>query len=346
MKLEYPWLLLLFIPYAAVLWFAWTLHAPSIRVPGLAPFRRAAGRKGRRVNWRKLIPFALFALGGAAMIVALAQPREGIEEIRSKADGIDIMIAFDLSPSMEAYDPPADHLTDTQIINLIQRGTLKNRVETAKEEIARFIEERPNDRIGLIVFASMPYVVCPPTLDHAFLLANLERLSSRQIGDGTGIAAPIASAVKRLKSSDAKSRIMVLFTDGSNTVNGQISPRDAGKLADTFDITIYTVGIGSRRARIPMQSLLGGVILQNYPDEFDEPLLRDLADMTGGRYYRAADAKGMAQAMDEINKLEKTSVEQPVVVNWRELYPYFCWFGLGMILLGFCLRQTVCLRLP
>ena len=99
MKLEYPWLLLLFIPYAAVLYLGWTLHAPSIRVPGLAPFRRAAGKR-RRVNWRKLIPFALFALGGAAMIVALAQPREGIEEIRSKADGIDIMIAIDLSPSM------------------------------------------------------------------------------------------------------------------------------------------------------------------------------------------------------------------------------------------------------
>ena len=344
MKLEYPWLLLLFIPYAAVLYYAWTIHAPSIRVPGLAPFRRAAGKR-RRVNWRKLIPFVLFAFGGAAMIVALAQPREGIEEVRSKADGIDIMIAIDLSPSMSAIDASAN-ITDTQMMDLLRRGTLKNRVETAKVEIARFIEERPNDRIGLIAFASLPYVMCPPTLDHAFLLSNLERLSVGQIGDGTGIASPVASAVKRLKDSDAKSRILVLFTDGSNTVNGQISPRDAGKLADTFDITIYTVGIGSRYARIPVQSLLGGVILQTYPDEFDEPLLRDLADMTGGRYYRAADAKGMAQAMNEINKLEKTSVEQPVIVNWRELYPYFCWFGLGAILLGFCLRQTVCLRLP
>jgi Ca-activated chloride channel family protein len=344
MKLEYPWLLLLFIPYAAVLYFAWTVHAPSIRVPGLAPFRRAAG-KGRRINWRKLIPFVLLALGGASMIVALAQPREGIEEVRSKADGIDIMIAIDLSPSMNAIDAPAS-ITDTRLLDLVRHGTLKNRVDTAKAEIARFIEERPNDRIGLIAFASLPYVLCPPTLDHAFLLANLERLSVGQIGDGTGIASPIASAVKRLKDSDAKSRILVLFTDGSNTVNGQISPRDAGKLADTFDITIYTVGIGSRYARIPVQTLLGGVMLQTYPDEFDEPLLRELADMTGGRYYRTADAKGMAQAMNEINKLEKTSVEQPVIVNWRELYPYFCWAGLAFLLLGFCLRQTVCLRLP
>ena len=123
MKLEYPWLLLLFIPYAAVLYFGWTLHAPSVRVPGLAPFRRAAGG-GHRINWRKLIPFVLFALGGAAMIVALAQPREGLEEIRSKADGIDIMIAIDLSPSMNAIDAPA-HITDTQMLNQLQRGTLK-----------------------------------------------------------------------------------------------------------------------------------------------------------------------------------------------------------------------------
>ena len=344
MKLEYPWLLLLFIPYAAVLYFSWTLRAPSIRVPGIAPFRLAVGKKGR-VNWRKLIPFALFALGGAAMIVALAQPREGIEEIRSKADGIDIMIAIDLSPSMDAVDASMN-ISDTQLLGLLRQGKIKNRVETAKDEIARFIEERPNDRIGLIAFASLPYVICPPTLDHAFLLSNLSRFSVGQIGDGTGIASPIASAVKRLKDSDAKSRILVLFTDGSNTVNGQISPRDAGKLADTFEITIYTVGIGSRYARFPERGLLGGIQFQTYPNEFDEPLLQELADMTGGRYYRAADAKGMAQAMNEINQLEKTSMEQPVVVNWRELYPYFCWFALAALLLGFCLRQTVCLRLP
>ena len=344
MKLEYPWLLLLFIPYAAILFMGWSLRAPSIRVPGLAPFRRAAGGS-RRVNWRKLIPFVLFAIGGAAMIVALAQPREGIEEIRSKADGIDIMIAVDLSPSMTAIDAPST-ISDSQITALLQRGSLKNRIDTAKVEIARFIEERPNDRIGLIAFASLPYVMCPPTLDHAFLLANLERLSVGQIGDGTGIASPITSAVKRLKDSEAKSRILVLFTDGSNTVNGQITPRDAGKLADTFDVTIYTVGIGSRLARIPVSTIFGGVGFQTYPNEFDEPLLKELADMTGGRYYRAADAKGMAQAMNEINKLEKTSVEQPVVVNWRELYPWFCWLALGSILLGLLFRQTLCLRLP
>ncbi|MDD6336804.1 MAG: VWA domain-containing protein [Lentisphaeria bacterium] len=344
MKLEYPWLLLLFIPYAAILFMGWTLRAPSIRVPGLAPFRRAAGG-ARRVNWRKLIPFVLFAIGGAAMIVAVAQPREGIEEIRSKADGIDIMIAVDLSPSMSAIDAPST-VSDAQVATLIQRGSLKNRIDTAKVEIARFIEERPNDRIGLIAFASLPYVMCPPTLDHAFLLANLERLSVGQIGDGTGIASPIASAVKRLKDSEAKSRILVLFTDGSNTVNGQITPRDAGKLADTFDITIYTVGIGSSLARIPVSTLFGGVGFQTYPNEFDETLLKELADMTGGRYYRAADAKGMAQAMNEINKLEKTSVEQPVVVNWRELYPWFCWLALGSVLLGLFFRQTLCLRLP
>ena len=343
MTFAYPWLFLLFIPYAAILFFGWTRRSPSIVVPDLEPFREAAGSV--RVNWRKLIPFVFFALGGACMIVALARPRFGIEEIRPVSDGIDIMIAIDLSPSMEAFDPPGG-VTEAEFNSLVRKDKLKNRVETAKDEIARFIEERPNDRIGLVAFAALPYVISPPTIDHAFLLANLERLSTGQLGDGTGIAGPIASAVNRLKDSEAKSRILVLFTDGSNTVNGQISPRDAGKLADTFDVKLYTVGIGSRSAMIPMQSILGGIVWQPYPNEFDEPLLQDLAEMTGGKYYRAADARGMAQAMDEINKLEKTSAEQPILINWREFYPYLCWFALGSILLGFCLRQTVCLRLP
>lgn len=343
MTFAYPWLLLLFIPYAAILYIGWMRRGPSIAVSDLEQFHAAGGPA--RLNWRKLIPFEFFALGGAAMIFALARPRLGIEEIRPVSEGVDIMIAIDLSPSMEAYDPP-ERISESGLRKLIENGELKNRVETAKDEIARFIEERPNDRIGLIAFAAQPYVVSPPTIDHAFLLANMNRLTTGQIGDGTGIAGPIASAVNRLKDSKAKSRILVLFTDGSNTVNGQISPRDAGKLAEAFDITVYTVGIGSPSAMIPVQSLLGGVVWQRYPNEFDEPLLKDLAEMTGGKYYRAADAKGMAQAMDEINKLEKTSMEQPVLINWRELYPYFCWFALGAVLLGAVFHQTVCLRLP
>jgi len=360
MRMEYPWLLLLFIPYAAVLFFGWTRRTPSIRIPGLEPFRQAAGGPGR-VNMRKLLPFVLYALGGAAVILAMTRPREGIEETfrreidPASSEGIDIMIALDISPSMEAYDS-SEAVTRGQMNALIREGKVENRFDTAKEEIRRFIEARPDDRIGLVVFSRLPFVVSPPTIDHKFLLANLERFSIQDwysLGDedyrfrgGTGIAMPIASSVERLKKSIGKSRVIVLFTDGSNNVDAQISPRDAGKLAQKFGIRIYTVGIGSHSAW--MFDILG--FLERYADEFDEPLLKDLAEITGGRYYRAADAKGMEQAMDEINKLEKTEVEQPleysVIVGWHEFYPYLCWFGLGAILLAFCLGRTFCLRLP
>lgn len=362
MRMEYPWLLLLFIPYAAVLYFGWTRRAPAIRVPGLAPFRQAAGKTGR-VNLRKLIPFALCALGGAAIILALTRPRQGIEEnFRREIDpasseGIDVMIAIDISPSMEAYDS-SEAVTQRQMNTLIREGKVKDRFETAKEEIARFIKARPGDRIGLIVFSSLPYVICPPTIDQDFLLSNLEQLSiekwlslgydDSRFRGGTGIARPIVSAVDRLKNSEGKSRVVVLFTDGADNTPAQISPRDAGRLARKFDIRIYTVGIGSRSAWMPSR-LLGG-ILERCVDEFDEPLLKDLAEITGGRYYHASDAKGMALAMDDINKLEKTEMEQPieysVIVSWHEFYPYLCWFGLGAILLAFCLGRTFCLLLP
>ena len=351
MRMEYPWLLLLFIPYAAVLFFGWMRRSPSVRVPGLGPFRQAAGRSGR-ANLRKLIPFVLYALGGAAVILALTRPREGIEETfrreidPASSEGVDIMIALDLSPSMEWYDSP-DNVSQRQVISQIQEGKLKNRIETAKDEITRFIEARPDDRIGLVVFARLPFVVSPPTVDHKFLLANMERFTTRDVGDGTGIAMPIASSVERLKNSAGKSRVIVLFTDGSNNMDAQITPREAGRLAEKFGIKIYTVGIGSRIAWIPA---FGGALLEPYENEFDEPLLKDLAEITGGRYYHAADARGMAAAMDEINKLEKTKVEQPVeysvIVSWNEFYPYLSLFGLGAILLAFCLGRTFCLRLP
>lgn len=343
MRFEYPWLLLLFVPFIVVCVCAWRFRSPAVHVPWIRPFRMAS--VSARWNPRKFFPFLCFFLSGSLLILAIARPREGVEEIHTKTNGIDIMMAIDLSGSMNAIDAPPN-ASDSMITQLLRRGDLKNRIDTSKDEIARFVQERPNDRIGLIAFANYPYVVCPPTLDHGFLLANLMRLEQGVIGDGTGIASPLANAVKRLKDSTAKSRIVVLFTDGYNTVNAQITPVDAGKLAQTFGITIYTVGIGSRNARFPQQGFFGGLTYEPYHDQFDEPLLRQLATMTGGRYYHAADAEGLAHAMEEINKLEKTSMEQPVVINWRELYPILCSGALAFLLLGFALRQTACLRLP
>ena len=341
-EFEYPWLLLLLFPYAAILFFAWKRKKPALTVPSILPFRMAEGdTRENHLDIPKLLVFLCFAVAGLYLITGLARPRKGLEVIRSRTDGIDIILAVDLSGSMSAIDAP-QHYSQAKLESALRHKKLKTRLEVSKKAIAKFIESRPCDRIGLIAFADRPYVVCPPTLDHAFLQANLHRMEPQMIGDGTGIAGPIASAVKRLKDMDSQSRIIVLFTDGANTVHQQITPEEAAKLADTFKITIYTVGIGSGNAYVP--SPFGG--FEPYPEQFDEKLLNEIASVTGGKYYHAADQKGMDQAMQAIDKLEKTSAEQPAMTVWKEYYPLMAWCATGAMLLGLALQCTIFWRFP
>lgn len=341
----HPYMFFLLVPLALVLLRAWFKPVPALRVPSLRPFKAASKGKLSRINLRKLVPFLLYSIGGVMLIVALAGPREGMEEIRRRADGIDIMVALDLSGSMRAIDVPPGIRTERELEVAMASGKVKDRLGTAKEEIAKFIEARPNDRIGLIAFAPLPYVVCPPTLDHAWLIANLDRLESGSIGDATGIAGPVASAVQRLKDSDSKRSIIVLFTDGANNVNAKITPRQAAKLANTFDITLYTVGIGSRNSVMKLDSMFGSSF-QRVEGSFDEKLLQEMADTTGGVYYKAADGESMAKAMAQIDQLEKTSVEQNIIVNWKEFYPLFCWLAIAFLLIGFAYEHVLRVSVP
>ena len=341
----HPYMFFLLVPLALVLLRAWFKPVPALRVPSLRPFKAASKGRLSRINLRKLVPFLLYSIGGVMLIVALAGPREGMEEIRRRADGIDIMVALDLSGSMRAIDVPPGIRTERELEVVMASGKVKDRLGTAKEEIAKFIEARPNDRIGLIAFAPLPYVVCPPTLDHAWLIANLDRLESGSIGDATGIAGPVASAVQRLKDSDSKRSIIVLFTDGANNVNAKITPRQAAKLANTFDITLYTVGIGSRNSVMKLDSMFGSSF-QRVEGSFDEKLLQEMADTTGGVYYKAADGESMAKAMAQIDQLEKTSVEQNIIVNWKEFYPLFCWLAIAFLLIGFAYEHALRVSVP
>jgi len=337
-----PWLLLLAVPLALALWRAWTKPSPSLSMPSALPFLGARTPLG---GFKRALPFALYALAGLAAVLALARPREGLEEIRRRAEGIDIMIAIDLSGSMSAYDVPAGMRTESELVSAIKNSAIGKRIDVAKAEIKKFIESRPNDRIGLIGFAPLPYTACPPTLDHGWLIANLTRLEPGMIGDATGIAGPIASATQRLKDSDSKRRVVILFTDGSNNVNAQVTPRQAAKLASSFNVTVYTVGIGTPRAFVIQDGFFGRRLVQ-LQDEFDEELLKDLASSTGGRYYHAADGKAMGDAMAEIDKLEKTAVEQPQVVNWREWGPGLCALAMALALIAFALESSLLLRIP
>jgi len=341
-----PWMLLLYIPLLAVLILALRKKRPTLRVPWLRPFKEA--NPGGRLHPVLGLPFLMHAVGLALLIFALARPQKGIELLKQKAEGIDIMLAIDLSGSMDAVDIETDgkYKTMKDVQDALRSGELKKRIEIAKEEIRKFIERRPNDRIGLIAFAPLPYVACPPTLDHAWLFKHLDNLEAGIIGDATGIAGPIASAVHRLKDSNAKRKVVVLFTDGSNNVDARITPRQAAKLAKRFGVVIYTVGIGSASAYVIRHDPFRGMTLYPLGSQFDEKLLKDIAYITNGRYYTAADSKGLEKAMREINKMEKTTREQPVYVDYSELGPKIVLAGLALILLAFILENTLAIKVP
>ena len=339
----HPWFLTAALPVLLIAFYVWRRKRPGIRIPSLSAAKQAA-LKSRRIHWKRLVPFVLYTVSMLLLVVALARPREGLEQINRRAEGIDIIVALDLSGSMKAIDIPRG-MARNRIESSLNNGTLRSRIETAKKEIAKFIEARPNDRIGLIAFAPLPYMACPPTLDHAWLLANLDNLDAGVIGDMTNIAGPMASAVQRLKDSEAKRKIIVLFTDGSNNVDAKVTPRQAAKLANTFDITVYTVGIGSGFSVVPQDTFAGRTFVP-VQNDFDEPLLKDIASTSGGKYYRAEDAESMAAAMKEIDSLEKTSFEQQTLVNWRELAPGFIAGALVCMLLAFLLENSVMKRIP
>ena len=335
-EFAYPWVLcLLPVPVLALLYAMFLKKSPSIVVSSVRSFRKV--RAPRRPDFARLC----MTLAGIVLVAALARPRFGDEQVMIRSQGIDIILAVDLSGSMQAMDVPESITSGRQLMDAVRSGKVKNRLEVAKEEIRRFIEARPNDRIGLIGFAPLAYSIAPPTLDHAWLLAHLKRLEPGMIGDATGIASPLASGVGRLKDSAAPRRVLVLFTDGRNTAENRLTPEQAAELAKQFNVIIHTVGIGSRNAYV----MMGGGFAP-MEDEFDEELLRSLAAITGGSYFHAADAEGMRKVMNEINQLEKTTIEQPKYIEFREYAPYFALAALALMMLGLTARCTWELRLP
>ena len=336
-----PWLFLLLIPALGAAWILFRKKQPSILFPDL----KAVRNETSRFPFKRLIPFLLILFSLVLTVAALTRPREGLEEIKRRSDGVDIIIALDVSGSMKAIDIPGDVTTNDQLSRGMNSGKIAARLNIAKQEISKFIKKRPSDRIGLIIFASQPYLACPPTLDHARLLTALADFQAGMIGDQTGIAGPIASGIRRLKESDSKRRVIVLFTDGANNVEAKVTPRQAAKLAKTFNITVYTVGIGSRQSIYPQDTPLGTQYVPVQSD-FDEKLLRDIASSTDGKYYHADDVPSMEAAMKAIDSLEKTTFEQQVLINWQELSFPLIALALTGLLLAFLLENTVFLKAP
>ncbi len=339
-ELAYPWapalLLLLALLY---IYCAKFRPVPTVTVASAIPFRGAARRS------RMTLPLWCYFIAAGLLVLALARPRFGDEKVVIRSQGIDMILALDLSGSMAAIDVPRDVRDTRALADGIESGKIANRLEVAKAELKKFVEGRPNDRIGLIGFAPLAYNIAPPTLDHGWVTGQLARLKPGIIGDQTGIAAPLASGIHRLKDSAAPRRVIVLFTDGSNNVDNRITPEQAAELGKESKVTIHTVGIGSDRAFMPADNF-GSQRFVPVSGSFDEESLKAIAAASGGRYFHAGDAKGMTEVMKEINALETTSFEQPKFIEYREIAPQLALLALAFVAAGFLLETTWKLRLP
>jgi Ca-activated chloride channel family protein len=312
---EYLWLLML-LPL--LFW----LHGRTGLAPALLfsqTTSAAALTTGRRrgVGTRSsLLRIAAFCL----LILALARPQFGKSTTEIQASGIDIILAVDVSGSMEAMD-------------FTLKGQAANRLEVVKSVVDRFIEARPNDRIGLVAFSGRPYLVSPLTLDHDWLRKRLESLRIGMMEDGTAVGSAIGAATNRLRDQQAKSRLLILLTDGINNA-GSISPLIAAEAAETLHIKIYTIGAGTRgEAPVPVQDAFGRRRLVQAKVDIDEETLAKIAEMTGARYFRATDTGSLEKIYSEINAMETTTHILKKFENPRELFS-FCIAAALLVLAG------------
>ena len=314
------WLLLL-LPALLIIYIVWRRRQQaSLRVPSLLFISGVRG--GLSVYLRHML-FALRLLALGLIIVALARPQSSSSWSEDRVEGIDIMLTMDISTSMLAMD------------------FQPNRVEAAKEVAMRFIANRPNDNIGLVVFAGESFTACPLTQDHATLINRLREMTTGIIADQTAIGSGLATAISRLKDSKTKSKVIILLTDGANNT-GNISPKMAADLAKTFGISIYTIGVGSGagEAPYPIQTPLGTVV-RNMPVDLDEPTMQQIADVSGGAYFRATGNESLAAIYKKIDQLEKTKLSTR---NYHTTYEEFFIFVLAaafLLLLEYILRSTI-----
>lgn len=268
------------------------------------------------------------------LVLALARPQKGNKDTRIMTEGIDIMLTVDVSTSMLAEDFKI-------------RGERFNRLEVAKEVIANFIREREGDRIGMVVFAGRPYTQCPLTVDYSVLLQLLDKVEIGMIEDGTAIGTAISTSLNRLRESEAKSKIIILLTDGDNNA-GKIDPQTAAKMAETLGVKIYTIGIGSKGlVPYPVRNTWTGKMgYQQVKIPLNDTGLKEIAKTTGGEFYLASNTGMLEDVFSQIDKLEKTTGEEVIYTEYDELFPYFLGLGLLALLLGVILDNTRFRRLP
>ena len=319
------WALTVLVPMTA--YYVWrTMQGGStIDISTVEGVRRAP--KTVRYYLRHL-PFVLRCAAVAMIVTALARPQSAEHDTRTDAEGIDIVMAIDVSTSMLARDFNPDRIT------------------AAKEVAAEFVAARPADRIGLVVFAGESLTQSPLTTDRATLQTLLARIRSGVIEDGTAIGNGLATSINRLRESEAKSKVIILLTDGVNN-RGQISPLTAAQIAKEYGIRVYTIGVGRRgKAPYPAVDMFGNQSFVQMEVEIDEDILRSIADETGGKYFRATDKRKLKEIYDEIDTLEKSKVEISQFTLLHEEYLPFVLAALALLALEFLLKALVLNRLP
>lgn len=327
MRFEYPYLLfLLVIPLLLLLLYIWRQikgKTVRLRVSTSAPWL-ASGQKWPAAVHH--VPFALRLAAIVMIILALARPRSSSEVEKVDSEGIDIVLAMDVSTSMLARDFQPDRLS------------------AAKDIAIEFIAQRPSDRMGIVVFAGESYTQCPLTTDRATLINLMKEVQTDLIEDGTAIGNGLATAVARMQTSDSPSRVVILLTDGVNNM-GEIAPLTAAQIAKTYGVRVYTIGVGANGTAPYPVVTPWGIELRNVQVEIDEDLLKEIASTTGGKYFRATDNTKLAEIYSEIGRMEKVKTTVEAFPVYKELFPRFALVALVCLLLEFLLRVFI-RRLP
>ncbi len=292
-------------------------RATSVRFSSTEVLREISGVKHASSGAARM---SLRLLTMACIVVAMARPQIVSGYTQVEASGIDVMLGLDISSSMEALDFTLD-------------GREANRLQVVKSVVEKFIQERPNDRIGVVAFAGRPYLASPLTLDHDWLLDRLEKTKIGSVEDGTALGSALAAASARLDKQPAKSKIVILLTDGMNNA-GKISPEVAAHAAKALGIKVYTVGAGTRgEAPVPVADSWGRKRVVMAKVDIDEETLREIAQVTGGAYYRATDTGSLSRIYDEINRLERTTHIVRKFENVTEVFPWAAWSAIVLIAL-------------
>ncbi len=307
---EHPWILLglLLVPLMAS-WWLWRYRKQeaALQHSNIALFDGVKQSLRTRLRW---LPYALRVAAVGAMVIALARPQSQLSRQEMTVEGIDIVMAMDLSGSMLAED------------------FKPNRLEAAKNVAADFIEGRKTDRMGLVVFAGEAFTQVPLTIDHQVLLKQLGNLKSGTMRDGTALGDGLATAINRIKDSEAKSKVIILLTDGVNN-QGSMDPLSAAEIAAMYGIRLYTIGVGSLgKAPYPFRDQFGRVHYQNIDVEIDEPLMRQMSEATNdGRYFRATNKKALKEIFDQIDEMEKSKIDVTQYAQTKDEYALWLWLA-------------------